>query len=369
MSNPTVVSLQDVSAYLSGGEDPQARWLAHMTPSGAGTVHDATMHFGTDRMQTGSVVPMPGSITKPGGGVVAIDPGKSVIPDTPDEMRINRAEKSDRLVSVAPVAPPRAFSAGSVLHRESMLIAPPSFGDVQTVFERATRKLDDKAIEIASAFHTKKPIRSSADLPVAVASLVTNTQPDVLATAYAPAAPDFSRESPFNALLRSDESAAAGRFVPPAEKDDHSWVHKPLPPHVFSEKEQRCLAIGIYFEARGEPAEGQAAVSQVILNRVKNPTFPDTICGVVYQNSHWRNRCQFSFTCDGIKDRVSSNYHWKLAKDIAMATTAGKIWLEDIGSSTHYHATYVNPRWAHSMKRLTRIGLHIFYRTYNGGWS
>jgi spore germination cell wall hydrolase CwlJ-like protein len=74
----------------------------------------------------------------------------------------------------------------------------------------------------------------------------------------------------------------------------------------FPTKEQKCLAEGIYFEARGEKVEGQAAVAQVILNRVRNPTFPNTICGVVYQNDTWRNRCQFSFACDGIRDRINS---------------------------------------------------------------
>ena len=115
--------------------------------------------------------------------------------------------------------------------------------------------------------------------------------------------------------------------------------------------------------------EGQAAVAQVILNRVRNPTFPNTICGVVYQNVTWRNRCQFSFACDGKKERITSPRHWKTAQDIAMAVTAGKIWLDDVGSATHYHAVYVRPRWARSMQRKTRIGLHIFYRTYGGGWS
>jgi spore germination cell wall hydrolase CwlJ-like protein len=110
-------------------------------------------------------------------------------------------------------------------------------------------------------------------------------------------------------------------------------------------------------------------VAQVILNRVRNPTFPNTICGVVYQNDNWRNRCQFSFACDGIRDRVRSQRHWKTAQDIALAVTAGKIWFDSVGSSTHYHAVYVRPRWARSMERQTRIGLHVFYRTYGGGWS
>lgn len=365
LSYSTTVALQDVTSMVQakGGDD---RWMTTMVQAGAGSTHEATLKFAADPIATGSVAAMPGGLAKPSGGIVALESAKAVVPETPDEKRVNRGEKTGRLVSVAPTAPPKAFTAGSVLHRESSLMRPAIEDGVAMVFEKS--EIRDEAIEIAAAFHKREAAPISPQVPTAIASLVTNDVPDILATAYAPAKPDFSRESPFSSLLKPKEEAS-GRFIPPAPLDDHEWVHNALPAGVFSEKEQRCLAIGIYFEARGEPAKGQAAVSQVILNRVRNPTFPNTICGVVYQNSHWRNRCQFSFTCDGIKDRVNSPRHWKLAQDIAMATTAGKIWLDEIGSSTHYHATYVNPRWGRSMKRLTRIGLHIFYRTYNGGWS
>ena len=124
---------------------------------------------------------------------------------------------------------------------------------------------------------------------------------------------------------------------------------------------------GHLFEARGENLKGQAAVAQVILNRVRNPTYPNTICGVVYQNKTWRNRCQFSFACDGARDRVRSPGHYRTAQDIAMAVTAGKIFIPEVGSATHYHATYVHPRWARTMEKMKKIGLHIFYRTRSGG--
>src|SRR5690606_28361881 len=150
---------------------------------------------------------------------------------------------------------------------------------------------------------------------------------------------------------------------------DHSWAKSPLPGYVFGPKEQKCLAEAIYFEARGEPVEGQAAVAQVVLNRVRNPAYPNTICGVVYQNDHWRNRCQFSFACDGIPDRITSPKHYQMARDGALAVTAGKIWIAEVGSSTHYHATYVAPRWSRTMEKMKKIGLHIFYRTHGGGWS
>ena len=82
-----------------------------------------------------------------------------------------------------------------------------------------------------------------------------------------------------------------------------------------------------------------------------------------------RNACQFSFACDGRKDVVTEPSHYKTAQDIAMAVTAGKIFLPEVGSSTHYYANYVNPSWARSMHKMVKIGLHIFYRTYGGGWS
>ena len=122
--------------------------------------------------------------------------------------------------------------------------------------------------------------------------------------------------SPFETLLK-DGTANSGRFIPPMAKGDHGWVSSPLPPSVFSAQEQRCLATGIYFEARGESVKGQAAVAQVILNRVRNPAYPNSICGVVYQNEKWRHRCQFSFACDGIKDRVASRDHYEMAEEVA----------------------------------------------------
>lgn len=107
----------------------------------------------------------------------------------------------------------------------------------------------------------------------------------------------------------------------------------------------------------------------MILNRVRNPAYPDTVCDVVYQNQDLLNRCQFSFACDGIADVVTDRRAFELAEQIAMAVTAGKIFLPDVASSTHYNATYVSPSWSRSMERMTQIGSHIFYRTFGGGWS
>ncbi len=365
VSNPASVAFQDMSSLVSGAHGPAGdRWRVHINRSGVGSIHQAELAFGIDPGITGAIE-KPRSMDN-GIGAVAMISDATALPDTPDESRINRAEKSGRITAVTPAAPPRDFSAGSILERQSSLTEPLTSDEVEMVF--AKPRIGGEALDIALAFHPRKPARVDPGVPTMIASLVTNPVPDVLATAYAPPEPDFAQESPFESLLGKQE-ATRGRFIPPVPKNDHHWADNPLPPRVFSDREQKCLAEGIYFEARGEIARGQAAVAQVILNRVRNPTYPNSICGVVYQNRHWRNRCQFSFACDGIRDRVNSPHHWQMAKDIGMAATAGKIWLDDVGSSTHYHATYVNPRWARSMKRLTRIGLHIFYRTHNGGWS
>lgn len=349
---------------LAGAETNGSRWNAYLEKSVTGSVHEAELVFGTDPVTTGSV---------PGGGLrtsefgdVAIR-GKARQADTPDENRINRSSKQGRLLKVAPVAPPKAFNAGSVLDRTSSLLKPSLDPKYAMVFSKP--KIKGEEIKVATAFHLRKTKQEVVKVPRMLASLVTNTTPDVLATAYAPPKADFAKTSPFAALLKEDKAEKVGRFTPPIAKNDHGWAKKPLPAYTFSKQEQRCLAVGIYFEARGEPVKGQAAVAQVILNRVRNPTYPSTICGVVYQNDHWRNRCQFSFACDGIKDRIKSPKHWKVATDVAMAVTSGVVWLPEVGSSTHYHATYVNPRWAGTMKRLKKIGRHIFYRTHGGGWS
>ncbi|WP_425359461.1 cell wall hydrolase [Cohaesibacter intestini] len=152
-------------------------------------------------------------------------------------------------------------------------------------------------------------------------------------------------------------------------RGEHAWVTNPLPKSSFSKKQKTCLANAIYFESRSEPVAGQTAVAQVVMNRVKNPTYPNTICGVVYQNKHRRNACQFSFACDRIPDRIRSKEAWDTAWKVANQVVNGEVWMKSIGSSTHYHATYVRPRWARTMKRLKKIGLHVFYKTYGGGWS
>ena len=132
-------------------------------------------------------------------------------------------------------------------------------------------------------------------------------------------------------------------------------------------KTEKCLSTAIYFEARGEPVRGQIAVAQVILNRAFSGHYPDTVCGVVYQNSHRHNACQFSFTCDGIPDVVREPDAMERAKKIAALMLDGKLWLPEVGKSTHYHAYWVSPGWVREMTRMHKLGVHTFYRPRKWG--
>lgn len=361
--SPTTTAYQDMASLLSGSESGQGRWTSYLEKSPAGSIQKANMSF-VDETAITAGVPASG-VQAPGIGAIAIN-GSQKSPDaTPDEDRINRSEKQGRIVSVSKKAPPKAFSAGSILQRSSMLIRPRHGVEVEMAF--AKPKIAGKEIEIALAFHKRVPEKAKDDLPPMLASLVNNDQPDILALGYAPAAPDYSKTSPFDSIL-NEPKESGGRFIPQLGKGDHNWLATPLPPVVFTKEEQKCLATGIYFEARSESVKGQAAVAQVILNRVRNPAYPKTICKVVYQNNDWINRCQFSFACEGRKLNVTEPKQWKVAQEIAMAVTSGRIFLPEIGSATHYHAVYVRANWAHTMKRIDKIGQHIFYRTYGGGW-
>jgi len=127
-------------------------------------------------------------------------------------------------------------------------------------------------------------------------------------------------------------------------------------------REHVCLAKAIYFEARSESRAGQMAVAKVVLNRVRDPRFPNSICGVVYQNAEYRNACQFSFACDGRPDYPTNRRQWRVARQIAAKALKGQIRMKALDGVAYYHADYVRPRWASAMRRVVKIGRHIFYR-------
>lgn len=122
-----------------------------------------------------------------------------------------------------------------------------------------------------------------------------------------------------------------------------------------------CLTQAVYYEAAREPELGQAAVAQVVLNRLRHPGYPKSVCGVVYQGSARPTGCQFTFTCDGSLGRPPEPALWAAAGAVARRALSGYV-AREVGAATHYHADYVAPYWAPTLVKLAQIGAHIFYR-------
>ncbi len=130
----------------------------------------------------------------------------------------------------------------------------------------------------------------------------------------------------------------------------------------------QCLAEAIYYEARSESEDGQRAVAQVVLNRVRHPAWPGTVCGVVYQGPlRAGGGCQFTFTCDGSLMRMPYGVDWARARRLAAEALAGYVFAP-VGLATNYHTHQVLPDWAFRLPKSTVIGNHIFYRL-PGAWG
>lgn len=143
---------------------------------------------------------------------------------------------------------------------------------------------------------------------------------------------------------------------------------QPARPFVFrpaSEADRkralRCLTQAVYYEAALEPTEGQEGVAQVVLNRTRDPNYPSSICGVVYQGAERTTGCQFSFTCDGALARPPVRWAWDRAARVAERALNGHV-AGRVGTATHYHADYVHPWWSPTLAKITQVGAHIFYR-------
>ena len=144
---------------------------------------------------------------------------------------------------------------------------------------------------------------------------------------------------------------------------------RPAPAFAFkahTTNDSDCLAQAVYYEARGEGDDGMRAVAQVILNRVRHPAFPKTICGVVYQGAMQQTGCQFSFACDGALARPVEAWAWRRAKAVADAALAGYV-MKAVGTATHFHTLSVDPRWAGNMVKIATVGGHTFYQFQGRG--
>ena len=156
----------------------------------------------------------------------------------------------------------------------------------------------------------------------------------------AAAAPAYAAAPAFDALARTQSPDDASRAL-------------------------NCLTQAVYYEAGNQSDDGQRAVAQVVLNRVRDRAFPSSVCGVVYQGSTRSTGCQFTFTCDGSLNRTPSPAGWERARAVASSALAGSVYAP-VGSATFYHANYVSPWWAKSMDQVATVGAHIFYR-WRGG--
>jgi spore germination cell wall hydrolase CwlJ-like protein len=165
-----------------------------------------------------------------------------------------------------------------------------------------------------------------------------------------------------DAFAGESERDVLGRAAPqawPSRLDDRLPVGA-RGSALDSARELDCLTQAVYFEARGETPHGQAAVAQVVMNRVANPSFPKSVCGVVFQGAATHG-CQFSFACDGSMRRGREVAAWDRARRIAERALSG-VRLADIGKATHFHTTDCQPDWGPQMLRVAQVGLHVFYR-------
>src|SRR5579884_17270 len=206
-------------------------------------------------------------------------------------------------------------------------------------------------------------------LGVAVAAAiggVANSTPEVSRSA-----PQAAPPAPPPLLIRQlapEQALQVNQDIPIA-----NGPNPPAKPFVFTgDKAARaqaleCLASAVYYEAGSQDDNGERAVAQVVLNRVRHPAFPASVCGVVYEGSTRPTGCQFTFTCDGSMYRQPDAEGWKRAYKIAEAALAGAVYAP-VGYATHYHANYVVPYWASTLAKNAIVGAHIFYR-WTGGWG
>lgn len=164
--------------------------------------------------------------------------------------------------------------------------------------------------------------------------------------------------APMASLTKKVQPAAGVR---PVAETLNELVKSEIVVEKAGDRQARCLAQAVYFEARSESLEGQLAVAQVVLNRVADKRYPNTICAVVFQNENRRHRCQFSFACDGRSDTPFEARAWDVAQRIGYVALEG-LWQDVTGDATHYHASYSKPYWRTHMIATAHYGHHMFYR-------
>jgi hypothetical protein len=407
---PAEIGYQDIASLLARQPGVAERWQKRVF-SAASTIQVATYAFGrpigTSTPQTATYrlasldnqgIDITGSVTR---NPITQAPPRYQASDFP---KVDRTLKGDRLVVVPPAAPantapsnedpstsnasvagaktaaaPPAERAPLDPELQEALSAPPlAQYDVSMSLE--PQPLDDlKAAPDASAI-ALEPAPSRDGFSVKTANLFFGStslggsmesmerwqpgeeplivlpgalpDPDMKVIASLPSAAD---ESGVSIAAKGEVNTDNQRAKTPAERlglfDEKSRA-----------KSEKCLAEAVYFEARGEAVRGQIAVAQVVMNRAFSGFYPNTVCGVVYQNKHRHLACQFTFACDNVADVVREPDMWDRARKIAKAMLDGQLWLPEVAKSTHYHAYWVRPSWVNEMKKMYKFGVHTFYR-------
>jgi len=186
---------------------------------------------------------------------------------------------------------------------------------------------------------------------------------------FAPTAYDFTLAPNELRAVTMDEARAFNAVLPFSTLPIQAARPFIMPPEnlVDYSRALDCLTAAVYYEAASETPVGQAAVAQVVINRMRHPAFPKTICGVIFQGQERTTGCQFSFTCDGAIARVPTADGWARARSVAGAALNGTVQAQ-VGMATHYHTDWVAPYWAERLVKMRQIDTHIFYR-WTGGWG
>jgi spore germination cell wall hydrolase CwlJ-like protein len=417
---PTEIGYQDIASLLARQPGVAERWQNRVF-SAANRIQVATFSFGrpigTSSPQTATYrlasldnqgIDITGSVTR---NPLASPPPRYQASDFP---KVDRTLKGDRLVVASPqpaetAAPAEAVPANedpstsnaSVRGAKTAAVAPaadrapldpelqaalsaPPLLQYDVSMSLEANPLDDlKPVpDAAAAALSAAPPRdnfafktsslffgSSLGSPESIERWRPGEEPVVM---MPDAVPDPDMKIMASLPVDADEPVKAGEMgesiAPKGEvNSDNQRAKTPAERlGLFDEKSraksEKCLAEAVYFEARGEAVRGQIAVAQVVMNRAFSGKYPDTVCGVVYQNKHRHFACQFTFACDNTPDVIREPDMWDRAQKISKAMLDGQLWLPEVDKSTHYHAYWVRPSWVSEMKKTYKFGVHTFYR-------
>jgi spore germination cell wall hydrolase CwlJ-like protein len=413
---PNETGYQDIASLLARQPGVAERWQKRVFSSAVASIQVATFSFGrpigtasraSATFQLASLdnqgIDVTGSLTR---NPIVQAPPRYQASDFP---KVNRALKGDRLANLTPevTAPAEASpsnedpstSNASVMGAKTAAAMPaaqpapldpelaealkapplPQYPQYDVAMSLEIQPLTDSkaapdaavavepprdgfSVKTASLFFGSSSLGASIDSmerwqpgeePLIV--LPPGPDPDMKVTASLPATVDNATKAGESIASKGEVNSDNQRVKTPAERLG-----------LFDEKarsrHEKCLAEAVYFEARGEAVRGQIAVAQVVMNRAFSGFYPNTVCGVVYQNKHRHLACQFTFACDNVADVVREPDMWDRARKIAKAMLDGQLWLPEVAKSTHYHAYWVHPSWVHEMKKMYKFGVHTFYR-------